>query len=829
MAQKKKDTEGMKVLPVLPLRDVIIFPHMVVPLFVGREKSINALDEAVANKTEIFLVAQRQASIINPERKDVFGVGTIGSIIRMFRLPDNTVKVLIEGNKRGRISDFTNGDRFVQASIQEVDDEKRDSMEASALVRSLKNVFENYVKLNKRIPPEMLMSVQAIDDASRLSDIIVAHLNLKLEDKQSVLEITEVPKRLEKLLSLIQGEIEILQVEKRIRSRVKKQMENSQKEYYLNEQMQAIQKELGEKDEFKTEIAALEKNLKAKPGMSSEAREKGLKELKKLKMMSPMSAEAAVIRNYLDWLINLPWGEKTEDNNDLERAEKILDEDHYGLDDVKERIVEYLAVRSLKPDVTGQILCLGGPPGVGKTSLARSVARSLERKFVRSSLGGVRDEAEIRGHRRTYVGALPGKIIQSMKKAGSNNPVFLLDEIDKMSNDFRGDPSSALLEVLDPEQNGTFQDHYLEVGYDLSNVTFIATANNLHRIPAPLLDRMETISISGYTPNEKFHIAKRHLWRKQAEKHGIADRNVEISDSAMKAVIRFYTKEAGVRNLERQLANLCRKTARVLVKEGLDKKIKITEKNLDKYLGVRKYTHTVAEEESQVGLVNGLAWTEVGGDILQLEASIVPGKGRLQLTGKLGEVMQESAHAAISFVRSRCLAFGIAHEVFQNNDIHIHVPEGAIPKDGPSAGVAIATALASALSRKPVKSSVGMTGEITLRGRVLPIGGIKEKILAAKLGGITDVIIPEENEKDLKKLNKEVLKGVSIHAVSHADEVLKMALELENPEEFYDLSRLNELQPFQTTSSGSNDPVVEARADEEDEEKESALGNDHVQ
>jgi len=810
-----EDSQNYRNIPLLPLRDVIIFPHMVVPLFVGREKSINALDEAMSKNSELLLVAQRQASIINPTQKDIFEIGTVGTIIQMLKLPDNTVKVLIEGKHRARIVDFIDTERYVEATVQDLLEDTSSNVETTALIRSVKNVFETYVKLNKRIPPEMLMSVQTIDNASRLSDIIVAHLNLKLEDKQQILELANSNNRLEKLLELMQGEIEILQIERRIRSRVKKQMENSQKEYYLNEQMQAIQKELGEKDEFKSELATLEKKVKAKKGMSAEAQEKALKELKKLKMMSPMSAEAAVLRNYVDWLIQLPWGETTEDNNDLEHAEKILNEDHYGLDDVKERVIEYLAVRTLNPDVRGQILCLAGPPGVGKTSLGRSIARALERKFVRTALGGVRDEAEIRGHRRTYVGALPGKIIQQIKKAGTSNPVFLLDEIDKMSNDFRGDPSSAMLEVLDPQQNDSFQDHYLEVTYDLSNVMFITTANNLHLIPKPLLDRMEVIQISGYTQTEKFHIAKNYLLPKQMEQNGIAEKAVTVADSALRAAIQYYTREAGVRNLERQIGTVCRKVARQLVKEGVDKKVHVTAKNIEKYLGIRRFTHTAAEEKSEIGLVNGLAWTEAGGDILQIECSIVPGTGRLTTTGKLGEVMTESSKAALSYVRSRAKAMGINHEFFQKNDIHIHVPEGAIPKDGPSAGIAMATSITSAITRIPVKSVVAMTGEITLRGRVLPIGGLKEKLLAAKIGGVEQVLIPEENVKDLKKISKEILSGLEVHAVKHADDVLKMALELKDPEGFLKMVKIEGIESTESTESDSDPKSVASASSDE--------------
>ncbi len=774
-------------IPLLPLRDVIIFPHMVVPLFVGREKSINALEEAVTKKLDLFLVAQKQAGTVNPTDKDIYTVGTIGSILQILKLPDNTVKVLVEGKRRAMIVNHVDNDRFIEVEVEEIVERVDASVEIEALVRSLKNVFETYVKLNKRIPPEMLMSVSTVEDPSRLADIIVAHLNLKLEDKQEILEISDAAKRLEKLLALMQGEIEILQVERRIRTRVKKQMEKSQKEYYLNEQMQAIQKELGEKDEFKAELANIDKQIRTKK-MSKEATEKCTKELKKLRMMSPMSAEATVVRNYIDWIISIPWSETTEDKNDLASAEHILEEDHYGLEDVKERILEYLAVRSLNENAKGSILCFAGPPGVGKTSLARSIAQALGRKFVRCSLGGVRDEAEIRGHRRTYVGALPGKLIQSMKKAGTVNPVFLLDEVDKMSMDFRGDPSSALLEVLDPEQNKNFGDHYLEVDYDLSKVMFILTANSLHNIPRPLLDRMEVITISGYTDIEKFNIGRKYLIPKQIAEHGLTPKQIDISDKTLEGVVRSYVKEAGVRQLERTMATLCRKVARQVVtrkeKKKPEKQIKVTSKLLETYLGPPKYLATMAEEKNEVGLVNGLAWTEVGGDMLQIEVQTYPGKGKLTITGKLGEVMQESAQAAFSYVRARSDLLGLDREFFEKNDIHIHVPEGSVPKDGPSAGVTMATAIASAFTKIPVKRNVAMTGEITLRGRVLQIGGLKEKMLAAKIGNADTVIIPKQNVPDLRKIPKEILRGLKIIPVEHADEVLRAALDLPHPEEF---------------------------------------------
>lgn len=803
-----KDASGTIRVPLLPLRDVIIFPQMVVPLFVGREKSINALEECVTKKLDLFLVAQTQATTTNPGEKDIFQVGTLGTILQILRLPDNTVKVLVEGKRRARIKNYIESDRMIEAVVEPIEEIVDSGVELEALVRSVKATFENYVKLNKRIPPEMLMSVSTIEEPARLADLIVAHLNLKLEDKQAILEVFDPSKRLERLLQLMQGEIEILQVERRIRSRVKKQMERSQKEYYLNEQMQAIQKELGEKDEFKIEIQQIEKQIKTKP-MPKEAKEKASKELKKLKMMSPMSAEATVVRNYIDWLISLPWGSYTEDRNDLKLAHEVLDEDHYGLDEVKERILEYLAVRSLTDASKGQILCFAGPPGVGKTSLAKSIARSLNKKFVRASMGGVRDEAEIRGHRRTYVGAMPGKIIQSLKKAESSNPVFLLDEIDKMSMDFRGDPSSALLEVLDPEQNSTFGDHYLEVDYDISKVMFVLTANNLHNIPRPLLDRMEVIHISGYTEDEKYHIARRYLVTKQMELHGLKEGDLIITDDAVRDLIRSYTREAGVRNLERTVATLCRKAAKKIVDQRAEmtaandtkktKKSESSEKteakfpqitvtievaDLEELLGPPKWTAQMAEAKDEVGLTNGLAYTEAGGDMLQIEVSVVPGKGGIKITGKLGDVMQESASTAMSYVRSRAEALGIDKDFHNNVDIHLHVPEGAVPKDGPSAGITMATAITSALTKIPCKADVAMTGEITLRGRVLPIGGLKEKLLAARIGGIKTVLIPKQNVPDLKKVPKDITKGMQIIPVEHADQVLRLALAVPNPETF---------------------------------------------
>ncbi|MDZ4676283.1 MAG: endopeptidase La [Oligoflexia bacterium] len=787
-------------LPLLPLRDVIVFPHMMMPLFVGREKSINALEDAMSKKTDIVLAAQKEAKTNNPEPADIYQVGTLGSIIQLLRLPDGTVKVLIEGKRRLKIKQFVSNDNFFVVECDEMPEKVDNKIESEALIRSVKATFETYVKLNKRIPPEMLMSVASIDSPGRLADTIVAQLNLKLEDKQKALEISDPGKRLEELLSLMSGEIEILQVEKKIRSRVKKQMEKSQKEYYLNEQMQAIQKELGEKDDFQQEIIELEKAFKNKP-LSKEASEKVKKEIKKLKMMSPMSAEATVVRNYIDWVLCLPWQKYSKDKTDIVAAEKILESDHYGLEKVKERILEYLAVQSLVESQKGPILCLVGPPGVGKTSLAKSISKSMNRNFVRISLGGVRDEAEVRGHRRTYIGAMPGKIIQAMKKADTGNPVFLLDEIDKMSTDFRGDPSSALLEVLDPEQNINFGDHYLEVDYDLSKVTFITTANSLHSIPRPLLDRMEIIGLEGYTEEEKFQIAKRYLVPKVIEANGLKPFKVTINDSAIKATIRGYTKEAGVRSLERELSNICRKVARKLLvtkKKGFV----VNAKNLKDLLGSAKYKFGKIEDKNEIGLTNGMAWTEVGGDLLVVEVSVVPGKGKFMVTGQLGDVMKESASAAMSYIRSRAVLFGLDKEFVQNIDIHIHVPEGAIPKDGPSAGITMATSIVSALTKIPVKKTVAMTGEITLRGRVLPIGGLKEKILAAHRGGIKTIICPKENEKDLKDIPKKVIQQMKIILVDHVDQVIVNALDIRKPEEIFKTRTHSDAEGIKANYSG---------------------------
>jgi ATP-dependent Lon protease len=770
-------------VPLLPLRDIIVFPHMVVPLFVGRQKSIRALEEAMNKQKFILLAAQKDAKTNDPGEEDIYRVGTLGTVVQLLRLPDGTVKVLVEGKKRARVVRYVSNVEYFLVESEPIEEVCNKSTEVEALIRSVNSTFENYVKLNKKIPPEMIMSVASIEDPARLADTIVAHLGIKLEDKQTLLEMTNPSERLEKVLGFMRSEIEILEVEKRIRTRVKKQMEKTQKEYYLNEQMRAIQKELGEKDEFKNEIQELEEKIKQKK-MSAEAREKAEKELKKLKMMSPMSAEATVVRNYIDWIISLPWHDYTEDKLDIRDAEKVLEEDHYGLEKVKQRILEYLAVQSLVGHTKGPILCLVGPPGVGKTSLGKSIARSTGRKFVRVSLGGVRDEAEIRGHRRTYIGALPGKIIQSMKKAGSGNPVFLLDEVDKMSTDFRGDPSSALLEVLDPEQNSAFNDHYLDVDYDLSKVMFVTTANNLERIPRPLQDRMEIIRIAGYTELEKLNIAKRYLMPKQREANGLQEHNIILSDSALMAIIRHYTKEAGVRSLEREIAAVCRKVAVEVVKKDRNARIRVSAKTLTAYLGPQRYRYGKAEAEHKIGVVTGLAWTDLGGELLSTEVQVMPGKGKLLITGRLGEVMQESAQAALSYVRSRAEELGLERDFYQKIDIHIHIPEGAIPKDGPSAGITMATALVSALTKIPVRHDLAMTGEVTLRGNVLPIGGLKEKVLAAHRGGIKRVLIPVENEKDIRDIPSVILKSIEIEMVEHMDQVLRKALLLEDPENY---------------------------------------------
>jgi len=776
---------GARTVPLLPLRDIIVFPHMVVPLFVGREKSIAALEEAMAADKDILLAAQKKAKTNDPVADDIFGMGTLGTILQLLRLPDGTVKVLVEGKKRAKINKYLPNDRFFFVECEEVDELAERSVEIEALVRSVHTTFEAYVKLNKRIPPEMLVSVASIDDPARLADTIVAHLSLKLNDKQAILEETSSAKRLEKLYELMQGEIEILQVEKKIRTRVKKQMEKTQKEYYLNEQMQAIQKELGERDEFKSELQELEEKIKNKK-MSKEATAKAKKELRKLKMMSPMSAEATVVRNYIDWILSLPWYEYTKDKHDIAEAEGILNEDHFGLKKPKDRILEYLAVQAMVEKMKGPILCFVGPPGVGKTSLGKSIARALGRKFNRISLGGVRDEAEIRGHRRTYIGALPGKIIQSMKKAGAGNPVILLDEIDKMSTDFRGDPSAALLEVLDPEQNHTFADHYLDLDYDLSKVMFICTANTLHGIPVPLQDRLEIIRIAGYTDVEKLGIAKKYLVPKQKEANGLDEVKLTMTSKALKELIHRYTKESGVRGLEREIATLCRKVAKDVLKSGNREDPQLVNmKRVHKLLGPPRYRYGTAEEKDEIGLVTGLAWTEVGGELLQTEVTVMSGKGKLILTGKLGDVMQESAQAALSYVRSRAEKFGIDKKFADFLDVHVHVAEGAVPKDGPSAGVTMATAMVSALTKVPVRKDLAMTGEITLRGRVLPIGGLKEKALAAHRGGIKTILIPKENAKDVREIPMKIRRELKIIPVEHIDEVLRYALVLDNPDTFF--------------------------------------------
>jgi ATP-dependent Lon protease len=782
--EKEKESGGSTRVPLLPLRDIIVFPHMVVPLFVGRQRSIRALEEATQKQGPIFLSSQKDAKTNEPAEDDIYKIGTLGTVVQMLKLPDGTVKVLIEGKRRAQIARFVNNPEFFLVDVEEAPEVNERNTEVEALTREVHTTFENYVKLKKKIPPEMVMSVSSIDDPGRLADTIVAHLGIKLEDRQNLLETFNAAERLEKVLGHMRAEIEILEVERRIRSRVKKQMERSQKEYYLNEQMRAIQKELGEKDEFKNEIQEIEEKIKQKK-LSAEAREKIDKELKKLKMMSPMSAEATVVRNYIDWILSLPWNEFTDDKLDITEAERVLEEDHYGLEKVKERILEYLAVQSLVGKIKGPILCLVGPPGVGKTSLGRSIARATGRKFVRVSLGGVRDEAEIRGHRRTYIGALPGKIVQSMKKAGSSNPVFLMDEIDKMSTDFRGDPSSALLEVLDPEQNTAFNDHYLDLDYDLSKVMFITTANTLDRIPRPLQDRMEIIRIAGYTELEKLSIAKRYLLEKQKEANGLTPENVTFTDNALLGVIRHYTKEAGVRSLEREIAAICRKVAVEVVKKDRNTHMQVGTKSLHKYLGPVKYRYGKAEDEQKVGVTTGLAWTELGGELLATEVTVMPGKGQLIITGKLGDVMQESAQAAMSYVRSRATELGLDKDFYQKIDVHIHVPEGAIPKDGPSAGITMATSLVSALTTVAVRNDLAMTGEITLRGTILPIGGLKEKVLAAHRAGIKKVLIPAENEKDIEEIPAAVLKTVELELVAHMDDVLKKALVIDNPENLF--------------------------------------------
>lgn len=779
--------------PLLPLRDVVVFPNVVVPLFVGRENSIRALEYAMSHQKQIFLSAQKDAKADDPAPADIYSFGTLGIVLQLLKLPDGTVKTLIEGKERGKIDNFLDKQDFFMVEVSKPSSRYEINTETNALMRSIKSSFEEYAKLNNKIGQEIVSTVISMDDPVRLGDTIAGHLVLRVQDKQELLEIGDINTRLQKLFEKLTGEIDILRLEQRLRTRVKKQMEKTQKDYYLNEQMRAIQKEMGSKDDFKAELNELEKKIKRKR-LSKESHSRVMQEFKKLKMMSPMSAEAAVVRNYIDWILTLPWYEKTKSKLDIDEAETILNEDHYGLEKPKERILEYLAVQHLAKKIKGPILCLVGPPGVGKTSLAKSVARATGRNFVRLSLGGVRDEAEIRGHRRTYIGALPGKIIQFLKKAKSNNPVFCLDEVDKMSTDFRGDPSAALLEVLDPEQNFAFNDHYLDLDYDLSDVFFITTANNLHNIPLPLQDRMEIIRLPGYTELEKLNIAKQFLIKKQIKQNGLKPENLSFSDNAILTIIRNYTREAGVRNLEREISSVCRKVAREVVKRGEDANIVVKAQSIHKYLGVPKYRYGQTEEKDTIGVATGLAWTEVGGELLQTEASIMPGKGNQLLTGKLGEVMQESAQAAISYVRARARQLRLPDNFYEKIDIHIHVPEGAIPKDGPSAGITLATAIVSALTRRPANRAIAMTGEITLRGRVLPIGGLKEKILAAHRGGITKVLIPFENKKDIEEIPKKILKKVEIVLVEHMDEVLREALIIKEGQELF--APEEECEPF---------------------------------
>ncbi len=761
--------------PVLPLRDVVVYPYMVIPLFVGRERSILALDKAMDVDKRIVLVTQRSADIDDPAEADLFEVGTLATVLQLLKLPDGTTKVLVEGGERVRVTEFRQENGFFEAYWEVIPvTEEISGKKLDVTMRSLISLFEHYVKLNRKIPPELLTTLVGINDPSRLADTIAAHLTIRLEEKQVLLEMGSPRRRMEHLMALVDGEIDVAQLEKRIRGRVKTQMEKSQREYYLNEQMKAIQKELGDMDDVPNDLEELARGIK-ESGMSKEANKKATSELNKLKMMSPMSAEATVVRNYIDWLLNVPWKKRSRIRKQLDRAEAILEEDHYGLEKVKERILEYLAVQQRVRRMKGPILCLVGPPGVGKTSVGRSIARATGRKFVRMSLGGVRDEAEIRGHRRTYIGSMPGRVLQNLAKVGTRNPLFMLDELDKMSMDFRGDPSSALLEVLDPEQNHTFADHYLEVDFDLSEVMFVATANSLN-IPSPLLDRMEVIRIAGYTEDEKLNIALRYLLPKQLEAHGLNEKELQISRTVLIDIIRYYTREAGVRNLEREIAKICRKAVKQLALEQDKEKVAATTRNLDSFLGVRRFRYGVVEENNEIGQVTGLAWTEAGGELLHIEATLVPGKGRLIQTGQLGDVMQESIQAAMTVVRSRAERLGIEAGFYQHLDAHIHVPEGATPKDGPSAGVAMCTALVSALSKIPVRADVAMTGEITLRGKVLPIGGLKEKLLAAHRGGIKTVLIPEENEKDLVDIPKAILRKLEVLPVSTIDDVLKLAL-----------------------------------------------------
>ncbi|TQP23572.1 endopeptidase La [Vibrio cholerae] len=761
-------------IPVLPLRDVVVYPHMVIPLFVGREKSIQCLEAAMDNNKQVLLVAQKKAETDEPKVADLFEVGTVATILQLLKLPDGTVKVLVEGQQRAKITQFYEEEYFF-ADAQYLVTPELDEREQEVVVRSAINQFEGFIKLNKKIPPEVLTSLNGIDEAARLADTIAAHMPLKLVDKQKVLELLDASERLEFLMGQMESEIDLLQVEKRIRTRVKKQMEKSQREYYLNEQMKAIQKELGEMDDAPDEFETLKKKIEESK-MPKEARDKAEQELHKLKMMSPMSAEATVVRSYIDWMVNVPWTKRSKVKKDLSKAEEILNADHYGLERVKERILEYLAVQSRINKLKGPILCLVGPPGVGKTSLGRSIAAATGRQYVRMALGGVRDEAEIRGHRRTYIGSMPGKLIQKMAKVGVKNPLFLLDEIDKMSSDMRGDPASALLEVLDPEQNNSFNDHYLEVDYDLSDVMFVATSNSMN-IPGPLLDRMEVIRLSGYTEDEKLNIAKDHLVSKQVERNGLKPSEIVIEDSAIVGIIRYYTREAGVRGLEREISKICRKAVKKILLDKGVKTVVVNQQNLKEFLGVQRFDYGKAEESNRIGQVNGLAWTEVGGDLLTIETQSMPGKGKLTQTGSLGDVMQESIQAAMTVVRSRAEKLGINPDFYEKKDIHVHVPEGATPKDGPSAGIAMCTALVSSLTGNPVKAEVAMTGEITLRGEVLPIGGLKEKLLAAHRGGIKTVLIPKDNERDLEEIPDNVIADLQVLPVQWIDEVLKVALE----------------------------------------------------
>lgn len=767
------DTENIVTLPVLPLRDIVVFPNMIVPLFVGRDRSVRALEAVMQGSKEILLVAQKDATVDDPGERDIYRYGAISTVLQLLKLPDGTVKVLVEGRRRAELTDFIENPEYFEASARTLTEDEGDADTVLALGRTVLDQFEQYVKVSRKVPNEVLATVQQIEDSSKLADTVAQHLQLKLADKQVLLETLPVAERLEKISGLMEGELGVIQVEKKIRGRVKRQMEKTQREYYLNEQMKAIQRELGEGDDGGDELSELEQRIE-ETKLSKEAREKADQEMKKLRAMSPMSAEATVVRNYLDWLLSIPWSKKSRVKRDVNAAEVVLNNDHYGLEKVKERILEYLSVQQRARKLKGPILCLVGPPGVGKTSLGKSIARATGRNFVRLSLGGVRDEAEVRGHRRTYIGSMPGKIVQSMKKAKTSNPLFLLDEVDKLGADFRGDPSSALLEVLDPEQNHTFADHYLEVDYDLSDVMFICTANTL-RMPQPLLDRMEVIRLSGYTEDEKLEIAKRHLLPKQIKDHGLRKGEWDITDNAIRDVIRYYTREAGVRNLERELAKLARKSVKAIV-TGEAKTIKITSRNLDKYAGTRRFRFGEIEEKDLVGVTTGLAWTEVGGELLSIEAVMLPGKGRMTITGKLGEVMQESIQAARSLVRSRALGFGVIPPTFDKKDIHIHVPEGATPKDGPSAGIAMVTSIVSVLTNVPVRRDIAMTGEVTLRGRVLPIGGLKEKLLAAHRAGIKTVLIPKDNEKDLDDIPANVKKDMEIVPVGTIDEVLPRAL-----------------------------------------------------